>query len=107
MSVIAEEIRDIRQELDPIPSVFDDLLNPIPLLQDLSISTNVTSTMTAVESFQPELSTSSSNPDMSFTSVTESCSINSEDEPLSSLMPPDNVQPPTPIQKRRKRNQSD
>ena len=97
----------MRQDLDPIPSMFDDLINPIPSLQDLSISTNVPGTMTAVESIQPELSSSSSNPDLSFTSVTESCSINSEDEPLSSLMPLDSVQPPTPIQKRRRRNQSE
>ena len=95
--VIAEEIRDMRQDFAPIPSMFDALLNPVPSLQAMSISD---SSNVSVQSIH------SSNPELSYTSVTESCSINSEDEPLSTLQPTETEQPPTPIQKRRKRNKS-
>ena len=105
MFVIADEIRDMRQDLAPLPSMFDDLLNPVPSLQAMSIS-NTSSEIFNLNPNDPDASLHSSNPELSFTSVTESCSINSEDEPLSTLQPPETEQPPTPIQKRRKRNKS-
>ena len=95
----------MRQDLAPIPSMFEDLLNPVPALQTLSIS-NTTSKISNLETNNPDASLSSSNPELSYTSVTESCSINSEDEPLSTLQPPESEQPPTPIQKRQRRNKS-
>ena len=103
--VIAEEIRDMRQDFDPIPSMFETLLNPVPSLQAMSISDS-SSEFIDLDPTDPNASLHSSNPELSFTSVTESCSINSDDEPLSSLQPPEREQPPTPLQKRRRRNKS-
>ena len=105
--ILAEELRVENSDMD-IDAFLSGFINQNPVPNPTSSLPTIDAL--SLEAMQPaplaptDVSMTESNPKLTTTSISTSVTLNSDDEPLSSLMSLQRLQPPTPIQKRRRRN---